>query len=204
MEEVRLPVPIQTMMILAPTGIIYYPQLQWPKNLVIQNKLNKGLLSKVNKLFNKSYQQIYITELVGDYEVKNNQRGIISINLNNFATGPKLAHPIDNLSSINADIRTGKIYTLSDLFNQNSDYLKRLSALVKDQINKRNMNTLQPFDTIRPNQDFYLADKSLVIYFQRYEITPRPAGYPMFPISIYDIIDIIDKNGPLGKMLADF
>ncbi|WP_299093081.1 DUF3298 and DUF4163 domain-containing protein [uncultured Metabacillus sp.] len=199
-----MPVPIQTMMILAPTGIIYYPQVQWPKNPVIQNKLNKALLRKVNHLFNKSYQQTYITELAGDYEVKNNLRGIISISLNNVATGPKLAHPFDNLSSFTADIRTGKIFALSDLFKPNSDYLQRLSSLVKEQISNRNINTFHPFETIRPNQDFYLADKTLVIYFQRFKIAPRPTGYPIFPISIYNILDIIDKKGPLAKMLADF
>ena len=58
------------------------------------------------------------------------------------------------------------------------------------------------FTTIKPDQDYYIADKALVIYFQLYDLVPYAWGFPMFPISVYDIQDIIDENGPLGKMLA--
>lgn len=204
MQKIRLPVPIQTMMIFAPTGTIFYPQIQWPKDIVIQNKINIAIIKMVNKLFSKAYQQASFTEITGNYEVKNNLRGIISVTINNFATGPKLVHPFDNLTSLTTDIRNGKIYTLADLFKPKSPYLSRLSILIKQQIEERKIPTFHEFVTIRPNQDFYIADKSLVIFFQRYEISPRPAGYPMFPISIYEIEDVIDENGPLAKMLSDY
>ena len=35
-----------------------------------------------------------------------------------------------------------------------------------------------------------------------YELTPSVYGFPMFPISVYDIQDIIDENGPLGRLIA--
>lgn len=44
---------------------------------------------------------------------------------------------------------------------------------------------------------------TLVVFFQRYEIGPRPLGYPMFPISIYDLQDIIDEKGSLGIMIGE-
>ncbi|WP_368073024.1 RsiV family protein [Virgibacillus salinus] len=53
---------------------------------------------------------------------------------------------------------------------------------------------------MQPDQDFYIADKALVIYFQLYEITPYVFGFPMFPISVYAIKDIINEDGPLGRM----
>ncbi|MFB4475682.1 RsiV family protein, partial [Oceanobacillus caeni] len=58
------------------------------------------------------------------------------------------------------------------------------------------------FTKIEPNQYFYIADKTLVIYFQLYELAPYAFGFPMFPISVYDIQDIIDEEGPLGRMAA--
>ena len=48
-----------------------------------------------------------------------------------------------------------------------------------------------------------MADKALVIYFQLYDITPYVFGFPMFPISVYEIQDIIDENGPLGRMAVN-
>lgn len=204
MENLNLPIPIQTMMIFAPTSNIYYPQIQWLKNPVIQNKVNRAIIKKVKQMFNKSYQQNYITGFTGGYEVKNNQRGILSLTMNTFASGPKLAHPIDQLTSLTTDVRTGKLYSLADLFTPDSAYIERLSAIISAQINKRNISTFQEFDIINSNQSFYIADKMLMIYFKRYEIAPRPFGYPTFPISIYEINDIINKDGPLGLMLSDY
>lgn len=204
MENINLPIPIQTMLIFAPTSKIYYPQIQWLKNPVIQSKINRAIVKKVKQMFNKSYQQDYMTAFTGGYEVKNNQRGIISITMNTFASGPKLAHPIDQLTSITTDIRTGKLYSLADLFTSNSPYIERLSDLIRKQINNRNMSTFQEFDKINSNQSFYITDKMLMIYFKRYEIAPRPFGYPTFPISIYELNDIINKDGPLEFMLSDY
>ncbi|WP_337445661.1 RsiV family protein [Ornithinibacillus scapharcae] len=65
---------------------------------------------------------------------------------------------------------------------------------------QRDIQLIEDFTEISPNQDFYIADKSLVIYFQLYEITPYVYGFPMFPISVYQIQDIIREDGPLGRM----
>jgi hypothetical protein len=71
---------------------------------------------------------------------------------------------------------------------------------MKEQIVERKIQLITDFTVIKPNQDYYIADKSLVIYFQLYEITPYVYGFPMFPISVYDIQNIIDEMGPLGRM----
>lgn len=204
MEEIRLPVPIQTMMIIAPTGTIFYPQVQWLKSRALQNKINHGILNSVYQMFMKAYQHNYMTKITGEYEVKNNQRGIISIIMTNIATGPTLSHPVENLTAFTTDIQTGKTYSLSELFKPNTPYIKRLSAIVKHQIDKRQLKAYQDFTSIRPNQDFYIADKTLVLFFQRFEIAPNTSESPIFPISIYEIADILKENGPLGKLLPDY
>ncbi|HHY20883.1 MAG TPA: DUF3298 domain-containing protein [Bacilli bacterium] len=81
----------------------------------------------------------------------------------------------------------------------NRSIVKQTQQLI--QIKQRDIFLLNGFTVIRPDQDFYIADKALVIYFQLYEITPYAYGFPMFPISVYEIQDIIDENGPLGRML---
>jgi hypothetical protein len=90
--------------------------------------------------------------------------------------------------------------SLRDLFKPGSNYVERLSAIVAAQIKARNIETLFGFTSIKPNQDFYIADKTLVIYFQLYDITLYVFGFPMFPISVYEIQDIINEEGPLARM----
>src|SRR5699024_11901197 len=102
-----------------------------------------------------------------------------------------------------ADLTSGKIYHLKDLFKQGSDYVNVLSNHVKQQIKARDIPILNDFDKISKNQDFYIADKCLVLYFQLYEITPYYIGFPMFPISVYSLEDIVRESGPLGRMLVN-
>src|SRR5699024_2812294 len=105
--------------------------------------------------------------------------------------------------SLTFDTRDGKNYTLQELFRSGSNYTDVLSKMVQKQIKARDIPLIGDFLGISPNQDFYIADKALVLYFQAYEITPGYIGIPMFPISVYELQDIIDENGPLGRMMAD-
>lgn len=81
--------------------------------------------------------------------------------------------------------------------------MKKLSDIVLKQIKEREIDLLGEFKPVKPNQDYYIADKSLVIYYQLYEITPYVFGFPQFPISVYEIQDIINEDGPLGVMLIN-
>ncbi|WP_255323435.1 RsiV family protein [Priestia megaterium] len=61
---------------------------------------------------------------------------------------------------------------------------------------------LGEYKGIKPDQDFYIADKSLVLFYQLYDLTPYVYGIPYFPISIYAIQDIIEDESPLGQMFG--
>ncbi len=89
-----------------------------------------------------------------------------------------------------------------NLFKDGSDYVKQLSDIIKVDIKKWNIQLLDEFKAIRPDQDFYIADTSIVIYFQLYEITPYYWGFPYFPIPILDVADISKPNSPLDIMMA--
>jgi len=107
------------------------------------------------------------------------------------------------IKSLTFDLEKGKLCGLKDLFKPGSDYVKRLSLLIDAEIKQRQIFLLNGFTAIRPDQDFYIADKALVIYFQLYELTAYAYGFPMFPISVYDLADIIDEHGPLGRLAAN-
>ncbi|MGM0878051.1 MAG: DUF3298 domain-containing protein [Bacillota bacterium] len=206
MERYPLPITIQTNTITSLNLTIYYPQLLL-LNKTSQQTINEVIYRKVYALFFKVNKQGYFqpgkTEMTGDYEVKNNQRGIVSITISNFTNMPTLAHPVTYLDSITTDVRNGGIYQLKDLFKSNSNYRERINKLIEVQIKERNIPLLHLFKGIHPNQKYYIADKALIIYFDMYDITPGYVGFPMFPIMSYHLQDIIEDKSPLGILLPE-
>jgi len=201
----RLPVTVLTHTITRPNTTIYYPQLSGLANRQAELQINRSLLQTVQGLIHEQ-QRVQVegnTQMQGSFEIKNNQRGIFSATLSNYAYTPQMAHGMTFLGSVSADVDTGKLFALRDLFKPGSNYINVLSDMIKKQIAQRKIPTLNEFTTIKPDQDFYLADKTLVIYFQLYEITPYYVGFPMFPISVYDLEPIINEAGPLSILAAD-
>jgi len=175
---------------------IDYPQVTCLMNLNVQKIINRTIINTVYMLIQ---EQGFYEEMDGTYELKNNDKGVLSIVLINysFAGG---AHGNTIAKALNFDIETGHVYTLPELFKPNSNYVKKISDIIKVQIKARDIPTLGDFTEINPNQDFYIADRSLVIFFQLYEIAPYYVGIPYFPISIYELEDVINENGPLQRM----
>ncbi|KKC46424.1 MULTISPECIES: DUF3298 and DUF4163 domain-containing protein [Paenibacillus] len=139
------------------------------------------------------------SQMTAYYEVKTNERGVFSLSLFNYAfTGG--AHGLTLQQSLTFMTADGHNRKLASLFKPGSDYRARLSELVAAQIKSRQIELLQPFEGIRADQDYYIADRALVIWFSIYEITPYVYGFPYFPISVYDLSDIVADEGPLSVM----
>lgn len=179
---------------------VYYPVVTDLDNKQAAYKINKAIVTLLNDmLIDQSYYEPYLVELIAYFEIKNNQRGILSLNLIVYSfTGG--AHGMTVAKSLTFDTKTGHQYTLKELFKKNSNYVKDLSSIITKDIKKWQVDTIEPFTVIRPDQDFFIADTSLVIYFQLYEYTPYYWGFPYFPIAILDIQDIIEPDGPLDRM----
>lgn len=181
---------------------IYYPQVFKMKNVKLEEDINQKIVHQTQQLVNELVggDPASVVEIIGSYEIKNNQREVLSLTLSNYTYHYHAAHGMTIIKSLTFDLKQAKLITLKDLFKLGSNYEKRLSDIIKKQINQRNIELLNPLPEIKPNQDFYIADKTLVIYYQLYEITPYVFGFPIFPISVYDLQDILDENGPLGRM----
>jgi len=61
---------------------------------------------------------------------------------------------------------------------------------------------INEFRGITVNQDYYLTPKNLVIYFQQYEYTPGYVGIPEFEIPYRTIINYINEEGPIGRLMS--
>jgi len=203
MMPITLPVEIKTMQVSNGTKQqIFYPRVIGMQNNRLEQLINRSIVNQTQQLINLQTDSSpsTVVEMLGAYEVKNNQRDVLSLSLSNYTYHYHAAHGMTYIKSLTFDLQQGKLVQLKDLFKPGSDYINRISTLIKAQIAARNIPLLEDFTTIKPDQDFYLADKTLVIYFQLYDITPYAFGFPMFPISVYDLQDIIVEDGPLGRL----
>jgi len=201
-----LPVMIRTRMIQHQGVSIFYPEVIGLHNSNVEQFINRTIYNQMQSIIREQYEEQdtnSFAEMIGRYEMKTNERNILSLTQSNYAIFEGAAHGLTFIRSLTFNTVTGKSYTLADLFKANSNYVKVISDIIKRQIKERDIQLLEPFTEIKPNQDFYIADKSLVIYFQLYEITPYYVGLPMFPISVFELENIIKEDGPLGIMATN-
>jgi len=198
-----LPVGIHTLRIGNGTKReVCYPHVYQVPNRQFERFMNRSIVKETQNLINTQAGDSPSTVewMNGSYEIKNNQREVLSLSLANSTYHYHAAHPMTYIKSLTFDIKDGKKCSLKDFFKPGSDYIGRISELVNVQIKERDIFLISDFTAIKPDQDFYVADKSLIIYFQLYDITPYAFGFPMFPISIYALQDIIKEDGPLGRL----
>lgn len=205
MSSVQNPVHIVTRRITTQDNMVTvdYPTVKHLESSASQHKINRTIISAVDTLMREQgYYKKQNLEMLGWYEIKTNERGILSLTIGNYAFSYPSAHGLTIVKGLTFDVKSGDIIELKDLFRPGADYVKVLSDIVSRQIKDREIGLLDEFTGIKPDQDFYIADKSLVLFFQLYEITPYYMGLQYFPISVYQIQNIIDEEGPLGVMAA--
>lgn len=180
---------------------VYYPEITGIESKQIERRLNERIKRQVERMIRKQLSEDAAkTTITGIFEIKNNQRNIVSL-LNSHYSYSGGAHGITIQRSLTMNVKTGEIYSLKDVFKANAPYVKRLDQFIEKQIEARQLDLLGDYPGIHPNQYFYIADKALVIYFQLYELLPYVYGFPYFVISVYELEDIVKEDGPLGVMM---
>lgn len=207
MDNVILPVEIVTFIHNDGKGTkIYYPQVRGLSSWDVEKRINDKIIDTINDLYDKQFKEQSaesFAQMIGTFELKTNERNILSFTFTNYAIQAFAAHGLTLMKSLTFNTKTGMNYKLAQLFKPNSNYIEVLSKMVKEQIEERNISTLEPFTTIRRDQDFYIADKALVLFFQQYEISPYYVGLPMFPISVFSLTDIMRDGGPIAIMATN-
>src|SRR6185312_3003556 len=117
-----LPVSIVTKKLphASPKVTVYYPVVTHLHDTNVQSRINHAIISTLNKiLVEQNYYDASLVELLAYYELKTNQRGILSLNLIVYSfTGG--AHGMTIINSLTFDTKTGKQYTLKELFKPGS------------------------------------------------------------------------------------
>lgn len=196
----KFPVGIRTLLYNTPNINFYYPFVYHDYNLSAQRTMNSSIYEAMIKLCNFLVVPDILTTINGSYDIKNNQKGVLSLSLIGLAEFGG-AHPMTGIKSLNFNIDTGINYKLSELFKPDSHYIEILSKLVLEQLKIQDLPLFDDYPGIQPDQDYYIADKSLVIYFQLYQIAPYYVGFPYAIIPIYEIRDIILEGSLLSMMI---
>jgi hypothetical protein len=195
------PLVVRTIKTTFPKAEIVYPHVSGGPNPAADELMNETIVAHVRQLVrDQGSLEDPKAEMLGYFEIKTNEKDVFSVSLFNYAfTGG--AHGMTLQRSLTFNIKTGHTYELEQLFKPGSDFVGRISKFVAAGIKARDIVTLEPFKAISPEQSFYVADRSLVVYFQLYELAAYVYGFLYFPISVYELGDIIAEDGPLAPML---
>ncbi len=200
------PAIIQTHSYLDPTRKIqvYYPIVRVLNNISAQEKINRTIIKNLNQLLKeRDFFETSLVELQGWFEIKTNERGVLSLAMYVYSyTGG--AHGMTTIRTLTFNITSGKLITLNQLFKPNSNYQNVLLNIIKLQVKAREIPVISEPIVFPGNNNFYIADKSLILFYQLYDLAPYYYGITYFPISVFELQNIIDENGPLGEMLKSY
>ncbi|HBE9715517.1 TPA: DUF3298 and DUF4163 domain-containing protein [Clostridioides difficile] len=167
-------------------------------NKIVERSTNDKIKNDIFEFYNKSYKEAkqYLKDNPDeknkfvanvDFELKKNTDSALSIKVR-YYTYSGGAHGFYQDIAYNVDMRTGKFLELMDLFKDNTKYKEVIDEEIKRQIaelekkDEENIG-IYNFKGIKENQNFYLQDENLVVYFDLYDITTYAAGIPEFSIN---------------------
>lgn len=206
--------PIPWMTTLAPawwTGVAqaqvrtFAIEVSLPQLDLFELESDEAAIAVNNAIHESAMEMIRDLALVGNvwggYEVHLDRDDVLSVTIFYSGYTPPMAHPISLRASVTADPRTGRVYSLADLF-EDERYIDILSEAVALDIEEQELPLLAGFDKIAPDQDFYLTERHLVLYYQLYELAPYAWGFPEFEIPLESLRGVAKEEGPIAVLLG--
>lgn len=183
-------------------GAVVYPQITGQLSSKVRVHINKVLKRRVQALMKlQGYGQNDVF-VMGNTDTRVNAHNLLSVTTDVYAMREHAAHGLTMRTAANMSLKTGKLYALRDLFKPGSDYIAVISNIIKQQIEEEQLPMIAEFESIKPDQPFFVTLDDLVIYFATYEYTPFVVGIPEFPIAIEDLRELIDEKSPLYPFLS--
>ncbi len=174
---------------------VIYPEFTGIDTEVI-TKLNKDIFAVANKSLDtwKYADERDKIKFKSTYKIEFEKEELISIRFDQVIKVNDGIRPYFEIKSITLNKSSGKKYNLSDLFYPHSGYEVILGNFIKDKINSENIDTIREFQGLDAEQEFYLTDNGLVIYYQPYVYTTRSYGPLIVEIPYLRIYKIIRKE----------
>ena len=181
---------------------IKYPIVQSLKDKAVQDRINKAIYSAVFRLRDenasalKKHQKDYSYYVRSDIAFDRND--ILSIKLEECLSIPFYAHPFNAVYTVTANTKDGSLYKLKDLFEPGISWEADLNGILKKDIDglakKTGIPLIEVFKSIDKEQEFYLSNGGLVIYWQEARYFPRYLGPLEVTIKYSDIRGLLRKK----------
>ncbi|MHB1128346.1 MAG: RsiV family protein [Bacillota bacterium] len=130
-----------------------------------------------------------------------NRNGILSVRIEVFSIAEHAANGSTVLKALTFSLLNGHEYQFHELFKPHSGYRIWIGIKINEQIIRRQIPILSPVPPISDNQEYYLTDDSLVVFFQELVFTPHVVGPPEFPILYRRLTNIVSDDGPIAQLL---
>ncbi|AAK78835.1 hypothetical protein BJV85_003149 [Clostridium acetobutylicum] len=183
---------------------ITYPLIINLQDEKVKTKVNEDIVNQVSELFKNQVlltEKIDLSEVFGAYEIGVNRNYILSILFSIYTYMNRAAHGLTVYSSITVNTRTGKVYSFSDLFNPKMNYLGELTTIVKKYIKDNNIQLIEDYKGVTNDQEFYLTNDKLVLYYQVYAYTPYYYGLFRIPIPYTEIKNLLGPMSPINNLI---
>ena len=172
-------------------GNVSYPAVININNKKLKQEINMKICETAYQGIPDTYIGDNIIEANSSYEATYNQNSILSLKFQNYSYIKGAAHENKKKKSITLNLTNVDIYNFDDLFKNNADYKTRIDKIIQRQIAQRNIPMLSQFKGIAPDEEYYLTDNYLIIYYQIYEYTPYYYGILEFKIPYMSISDLL-------------
>jgi hypothetical protein len=186
--------------------LVYYPVLGNMSDLKVEADINAELREMWTDISTMSVKPSDILDYnyESGFQIVFSRKDLLVLAEPGYRYPFGAAHGMPIMNHVHIDTRTGRFYKLEDLFVKGSDYREVLTEIVREQIRELadsgNMDYFpDSFDGVSDDQQFYLTEKGLNLYFQPYEIASFAAGFPTFMITFDEISDIINRDGEFWK-----
>lgn len=178
--------------------LVYYPVVEGIAVIEVSKSVNDRLrsLSLAEGAGPGGESQDF--SYTGDFAVSFFRKNLLVLELDGYKFPFGAAHGMPTRIYEHINLRTGRFYTLSDLFKPGSKYVQKLSGIVGKQIaNDPQYSYVFPdtYKGITADQPFYVDGEALYLYFAPYEIAPYAAGFPTFRIPYAEIMGLISTEG---------
>lgn len=184
---------------------IEYPFIQNDNNDKVLLKVNNYIADEVSKLFKNQVllpEKIDFYEIFGTYEVTVNKNDILSILFSIYTYVNQAAHGVTAYSSLTVNTKTGQVYSFNDLFNPKINYVPIINGIAKQYIKDKNIQLINEYNGVTPNQQYYLTENELVLYYQPYDYTPGYYGIFKIEIPYNKIKNLITPLSPISKLMV--
>jgi len=192
-----------------PNITVVYPEVVGllPPNL---NARHRGVAEKMNQVIDRMVQRMMqevgvtnpdLAEMIGTFKVTLNKNGILSIRFESFSVIRMAAHPLTIVRALTFNLRTGNVIDLFGLFGVEKGHRRIIGDEIKRQIKTKEIPLISEFTRINDDQEYYLTERALVIFFQRATIAAGAAGILEFPIPYNMLRNIIGRDCVMEPVL---